>query len=197
MHDAGYAHRDLKPGNVMWLPRENQWTLIDFGAAGRIGEEAPLSFTFAYAAPEVLSELQRGASTVVAAAAVDSWALGVMVFELLTGRPAFDVFLQGRDQVCRLAACTVHKHGGHALRWQPRACVTHSGTALRKQTPAAVPAATSVSGRDSSRLCMQLMHSLLYINRVCFPAAAHRLDTHGLRAVAVSPWHKLSRGRPV
>jgi Ser/Thr protein kinase RdoA (MazF antagonist) len=32
-HAAGYVHRDLKPGNVMWLPRTNRWTVIDFGCA--------------------------------------------------------------------------------------------------------------------------------------------------------------------
>ena len=31
LHEAGYAHRDLKPGNIMWLPSQNRWTLIDFG----------------------------------------------------------------------------------------------------------------------------------------------------------------------
>ena len=32
-HAAGFVHRDLKPGNVMWLPRTNRWTVIDFGCA--------------------------------------------------------------------------------------------------------------------------------------------------------------------
>ena len=31
LHSSGYAHRDLKPGNIMWLPSQNRWTLIDFG----------------------------------------------------------------------------------------------------------------------------------------------------------------------
>ena len=38
MHNAGWAHRDLKPGNTIWLPSRNTWSLIDFGCAGRIGE---------------------------------------------------------------------------------------------------------------------------------------------------------------
>ncbi|NJR42368.1 MAG: protein kinase [Akkermansiaceae bacterium] len=99
MHEAGYAHRDLKPANVMWLPRENQWTLIDFGCAAAIGEEGPLSFTLAYAAPEVIAVWQSGVKKCMSTGAVDAWALGVMVYEMLTGRTAFDVFMQGRDAV--------------------------------------------------------------------------------------------------
>lgn len=37
MHNAGWVHRDLKPGNTIWLPSHNTWSLIDFGCAGRIG----------------------------------------------------------------------------------------------------------------------------------------------------------------
>jgi serine/threonine protein kinase len=99
MHAAGYAHRDLKPANVMWLPRENQWTLIDFGCAAKVGKETPLSFTMAYAAPEVIGAWQSGQKSILAAEEQDSWSLGVMVFELLTGRPAFDMFKQGREEV--------------------------------------------------------------------------------------------------
>lgn len=101
MHEAGYAHRDLKPANVMWLPRENQWTLIDFGCAAPIGQQASLSFTLTYAAPEVIAVWKSGVKTCMSTGAVDAWALGVMVYELLTGRPTFDVLMQGRDEVRR------------------------------------------------------------------------------------------------
>ena len=65
-HALGYVHCDLKPGNVMWLPRENRWTVIDFGCAARTGEEARLGFSIAYAAPEVISAYRAGAHSMVA-----------------------------------------------------------------------------------------------------------------------------------
>ena len=64
-HVLGYVHRDLKPGNVMWLPRENRWTVIDFGCAARTGETAKLAFSLAYAAPEVIAAYRHGISTMV------------------------------------------------------------------------------------------------------------------------------------
>ena len=41
LHAAGWTHRDLKPGNAIWLPSKNSWTLIDFGCAARIGAPPP------------------------------------------------------------------------------------------------------------------------------------------------------------
>ena len=99
MHEVGFVHRDLKPANIMWLPRENRWTVIDFGCVARVGEVAPLSFTLAYAAPEVVEATEEGRSVLRATEALDAWSLGVMAFELLTGAPAFKFLIEGRAKV--------------------------------------------------------------------------------------------------
>ena len=101
LHAAGYVHRDLKPGNVMWLPRTNRWIIIDFGSVAAVGSTARLSFTLAYAAPEVLRARLDGRGTIEVHEALDVWALGVMAFELFTGEPAFKLY-NGANEVRHL-----------------------------------------------------------------------------------------------
>ena len=78
------VHRDLKPGNIL-VSKDGRVKLLDFGVAKRIdrhdaaladGTTAP--FTSDYAAPEQLT----GQSITTA---TDVYALGVVLFELLTG----------------------------------------------------------------------------------------------------------------
>jgi eukaryotic-like serine/threonine-protein kinase len=98
MHAAGYVHRDIKPGNIMLLPRQNSWTIIDFGCTARTGELAPLTFTLNYSPPEVIKAFLTKEKTIIAKEAIDAWAMGVVAFELVTGTTAFPV-LTPRDQV--------------------------------------------------------------------------------------------------
>lgn len=61
------------------------------------GATVPLSFTLGYAAPEVAIALAEGSELVIAECAMDAWAIGVIAFELLTGRSAFKMFRGKQD----------------------------------------------------------------------------------------------------
>eukprot|EP00892_Ulva_mutabilis_P001147 jgi/Ulvmu1/11032/UM007_0212.1 len=112
LHSHGFVHRDLKPSNVMWLPRENRWTVIDFGCAARIGRPASISFSLRYAAPEVIEALTLGAREMTPHPSLDSWSLGVLAFELLTGAPAFDLLQEGPAEVA------AQLRGARELPWE-------------------------------------------------------------------------------
>lgn len=90
-HEANIVHRDLKPDNILLAPRMDGGTrarLTDFGIA-RVGDGSHLTTTGAvlgtpnYMAPEVIEG--KPART-----AADVYALGIMLYELLVGRPPFD-----------------------------------------------------------------------------------------------------------
>ncbi len=82
-HAAGVIHRDLKPANVM-LDREGHVRITDFGLASLAGtaNAHEIAGTPAYMAPEQLA----GTGATVRS---DLYALGLVLYELLTGRRAF------------------------------------------------------------------------------------------------------------
>ncbi len=83
-HARGVLHRDLKPANVM-LDGEGTVRLTDFGlAAVAGGGDSSRAGTPAYMAPEQLA----GRETTVQS---DLFALGLVLYEVFTGRRAFDV----------------------------------------------------------------------------------------------------------
>jgi hypothetical protein len=88
LHDLRYAYRDLKTENIM-LDRKGNVRLVDFGLVKEgvtASDRGGRSFvgTTEYLAPEMI--LRKGHGL-----AVDWWALGVVVYELLTGLPPWYV----------------------------------------------------------------------------------------------------------
>ncbi|HET8724176.1 MAG TPA: protein kinase [Anaeromyxobacteraceae bacterium] len=82
-HGAGLLHRDLKPGNV-FLTESGGVKVMDLGLAHFFGQPTGLSGTPAYMAPEQWKgEAQDGRT--------DVFALGVTLFEMLSGRRPYEV----------------------------------------------------------------------------------------------------------
>ena len=109
-HKLGITHRDLKPSNVMLT--KSGAKLMDFGLAKQFGpatlastltemtaEQAKLTVegtivgTFQYMAPEQLEGKEADART-------DIFALGELIYEMATGRPAFT----GKSRASLIAA---------------------------------------------------------------------------------------------
>ncbi len=87
-HRAGVVHRDIKPGNIM-ITSSGQVKVMDFGIARAISESsATIAETSAIVgtAQYFSPEQARGESV---DARTDLYSTGVVLFELLTGRPPF------------------------------------------------------------------------------------------------------------
>jgi serine/threonine protein kinase len=88
IHGHGLVHRDLKPSNVM-VDEDRLVRLMDFGLAkfladdGAVTADGRLVGTFRYMAPEQI--LGEGLD-----ARADLYSLGVILYEMLTGRAPFD-----------------------------------------------------------------------------------------------------------
>jgi eukaryotic-like serine/threonine-protein kinase len=176
MHEAGCVHRDLKPSNVL-VTEQGRVVILDFGLARQTGSgsisSGSLSGTPAYMAPEQATE-----RTCMPAA--DWYAVGIMIYEVLTGRcpfegALFDVLLrkqtedppppvqinpQADELLSELCARMIHRDplqrplGDEILVRLGASHDTSTSPRLHRHTPAVMPA-EDVLGRDLelSALC--------------------------------------------
>ena len=95
LHEKGYAHRDLKPGNIVFrnpISPSNvaEPVLIDFALADNGNDENRIivgqSHTLEYASPErILRSMGVDDAPVDNILSADIWSLGLILYEILTG----------------------------------------------------------------------------------------------------------------
>lgn len=97
LHASGIIHRDIKPENIL-VTDSGSLQLADFGLSIRSENDAPVTRvgTLDYMAPEVVNcprkrnpQDWKHRTDLHYTAAVDVWALGVLVYELCLGEPPF------------------------------------------------------------------------------------------------------------
>ena len=137
-HDAGIIHRDIKPANLMFT-KDGLVKIVDFGIAKLLGVTGPTQTgttlgTVSYMAPEQINGEEADQQT-------DVWALGAVLYEMLTGQTPF----QGDRPVAVMNAISNRTPDSpHALRAEiPAGVASVVIRALEKPTDKRYPSAAA------------------------------------------------------
>ncbi len=88
-HKRGIVHRDLKPANVL-IAHDGTLKVTDFGLVKRLEDDSSQTRTGAIlGTPSYMSPEQANGQTHQIGPPADQYALGAILYELLTGRPPF------------------------------------------------------------------------------------------------------------
>jgi serine/threonine protein kinase/Tol biopolymer transport system component len=183
-HKAGIVHRDLKPGNIMLTKAGAK--LLDFGLAkagapviGRVGlsmlpttppnltVQGAILGTFQYMAPEQLEGQDADART-------DIFAFGAVVYEMITGKKAFE----GKSQASLISAI---------MSFEPPPIST-----LQPLTPPVldrvVKTCLAKDPGDRWQAARDLMHELKWIAEAPVPSDARSPLVAGRKGQARAAW---------
>ena len=206
-HDRGIVHHDLKSGNVM-ITADGRLKVLDFGLAKKIGSGADIDArtevrtatltqpgtvigTLAYMAPEQLRGNRGDMRS-------DIWALGVILFEMITGDRPFrgkthfelvSSIMNEQPNLNLKMPASLRSVIGRCLSKDPasrfqhaseiKAVLESSGTAARM--PAWIPAAIAAA--------IVVATTSVYLVRRPLPPAP---KTSGIHSLAVLPLENLS-----
>jgi serine/threonine protein kinase len=166
LHAAGLVHRDLKPANIL-VDGEGVPVLVDFGLSARTGDGDAIGGTPGWSAPE---QFEPGTATGPPA---DVFALGVLMYVMLTGAPPFGGTSTG--DVLRRA-----REGDAPL---PESLVPDLAPALQRITLAAIDPDPAARYADAAALLADLRRfrdgeTVLARPRRIFNRFADELERH-------------------
>ena len=84
IHAQGYLHLDLKPDNILIVPKQNTVKILDLGFSEILSEKTTPVGTLGYLAPEILSRIPIDYRA-------DLYSIGVLLYYIYVGRPPFDL----------------------------------------------------------------------------------------------------------
>jgi len=177
-HDKGVLHRDLKPANVM-IDGRGQVVIMDFGLAGLAEQfEGDIrSGTPAYMSPEQLAGTEVTAKS-------DIYALGLVLYELFTGRRAFEAaslmeLMQLQERAAPASIASVAKDVDPAVERVILRCLQPDP---RQRPPSALAVAAALPGGDP-------LAAALAAGETPSPElVAAAGETDGLRPVVALSW---------